>query len=146
MTPNAAIAAALGGPKLLGRKVSSLGEFDQLISQGLPWASALRVKQLLGLSDAAFSALLGVSLSTVNRKKKTADAKMAAVAGDRLFRLARVWSAALEVFKTPEAARGWLGRPQMGLGDRVPLDLIKTDAGATEVLKLLGRIREGVFS
>ena len=146
MAPNTAIAATLGGPKVLGRKVSSLTDFDELISDGLPWASAARVKKLLDVSDSVFSALLGVSLSTVNRQKKKAGARLSALPSDRLFRLARVISAAREVFKTPDAVRSWLSRPQLGLGERVPLELVKTEAGAAEVQKLLGRIRDGVFS
>lgn len=45
-----------------------------------------------------------------------------------------------------EAARRWLHRPQRGLGGRIPVDMIETEAGAKEVENLLGRIEHGVYS
>jgi putative toxin-antitoxin system antitoxin component (TIGR02293 family) len=51
-----------------------------------------------------------------------------------------------EVLEDAGRAREWLHQPQRGLGNRIPLDLIRTEAGAREVEDLLGRIEYGVFS
>lgn len=51
-----------------------------------------------------------------------------------------------EVFENPDRARRWLREPQRALGNRVPLELLGTEAGAREVEDLLGRIEYSVFS
>jgi uncharacterized protein (DUF2384 family) len=43
-----------------------------------------------------------------------------------------IFSFTKEVFEDDKAARDWLHQPQMGLGGRVPLDFIRTEAGARE--------------
>jgi putative toxin-antitoxin system antitoxin component (TIGR02293 family) len=45
-----------------------------------------------------------------------------------------------------DAAVEWLTTPQTALGDRVPLDLARTEIGAREVERLVGRLDHGVFS
>jgi putative toxin-antitoxin system antitoxin component (TIGR02293 family) len=40
----------------------------------------------------------------------------------------------------------WLRRPQPGLGGRVPLELLVTQAGADQVETLLRRIDYGVYT
>jgi putative toxin-antitoxin system antitoxin component (TIGR02293 family) len=68
------------------------------------------------------------------------------VESDRLYRLARLAALAEEVFEDLDRAREWLRQHQRGLGDRAPLDLMRTEVGAREVEDLLGRIEYGVFS
>ena len=50
------------------------------------------------------------------------------------------------MFEDSERAHRWLKEPQRGLGNRTPLSLLGTEAGAREVEDLLGRIEYGVFS
>lgn len=61
-------------------------------------------------------------------------------------RVARLHALAERVLEDAAVARGWLRAEQPGLGGRVPLALIRTEAGAREVEDLLGRIEHGVFS
>lgn len=56
----------------------------------------------------------------------------------------RLYARARDVFGSEESAREWLTTPQQGLGSRVPLELLATEAGAAEVRDLLGRIEYGV--
>ena len=67
-------------------------------------------------------------------------------ASDRLFRVANIFASAKQVFESEEAALKWLHNPQIGLGGRVPLDMIMTEAGTHEVENLLGRIEYGVIA
>jgi putative toxin-antitoxin system antitoxin component (TIGR02293 family) len=60
--------------------------------------------------------------------------------------LARVFELAREVLEDDEAAREWIREPQLGLGYRTPLDLIRTEIGFREVEDLLGRMEYGVLS
>jgi acyl carrier protein len=53
---------------------------------------------------------------------------------------------ATEVFENAEIAEDWLNSPNFALGDKVPYDLLDTDAGIEQVRNLLGRIEYGVYS
>jgi putative toxin-antitoxin system antitoxin component (TIGR02293 family) len=68
------------------------------------------------------------------------------IVSDRLFRVAKVYARATEVFEDPASAREWLHSPQIGLNERTPLDLLVTEAGARAVEDLLTRIEHGVLS
>ena len=64
---------------------------------------------------------------------------------DRLGRLARLFGRAHDLFEgDADAAREWLTTPQRALGNIVPLELGKTDIGATEVEILIGRLEYGI--
>ncbi len=139
------VQSILGGPAVLGRKASSPTDFDDLIREGLPWDAARHAKEALELSDELFAALLETSPRTLARWKK-AGKKLDLAASDRLYRLVRIMSLAMEVFEHMAPARQWLRRPQVGLGGRVPLEMAQTEPGAREVENLLGRLEHGVVS
>lgn len=64
--------------------------------------------------------------------------------GDRLARVATVFSFALSIYKEPEKAREFLSRPHAMLDGRRPLDVVlATGLGADEVTNLLGRAAYG---
>ncbi len=62
-----------------------------------------------------------------------------------MFRLARVFAHAVEVFEAGERAQDWLASENRALGGQRPLALLDTDAGAREVDDVLGRIEQGIF-
>ncbi len=66
--------------------------------------------------------------------------------GDRLYRLAHIFTFAREVFGDEAFAREWLHTPQVGLNNCTPLYMMKTEAGTREVEELLGRIEHGVLA
>jgi putative toxin-antitoxin system antitoxin component (TIGR02293 family) len=123
----------------------SYSECDRIIRKGIPWESASDIKKELNLTDGELARILDVSERTLSRLRQ-AKKRLSASTGDRLYRLIRVYSLAREVFEDKEAARDWLHQPQVGLGGRVPLDFIQTEAGAREVEDLLGRMEYGVIS
>jgi putative toxin-antitoxin system antitoxin component (TIGR02293 family) len=51
-----------------------------------------------------------------------------------------------KVLENRDQALEWLRTPQFGLGNRVPLDLLATEAGAHEVENLLFRIEHGFLA
>lgn len=57
----------------------------------------------------------------------------------------RVVALAELVLESPQAARDWLSRPQIGLGGEMPLCMLKTPEGARAVELLLQRIEHGVL-
>ncbi len=120
-------------------------DFDELIKNGIPFAAADFLKKNLKLTDTEFAKALGISTRTLNRQRKSRD-RLSLVAGDRLFRLARIFSFAVNVLEDENIAADWIHNPQTGLGKRVPLDMIRTYPRAKEVEDLLGRIEYGVLS
>ena len=138
------IAKVFGGDKVFHHKVKGPLDLDQLIRTGLPWEAGKYIKDALQLKDSAFAALLGMSLRTFSRQK--VGERMSTITGDRLYRIARIYSCAVNVLEDTDKAVRWLHREQIGLGGRIPLDMIQTEAGEREVENLLGRIEHGVLS
>jgi len=136
----------MGGPKNLGGAVRNQIDLAERITQGLPRSAALAVRRRLGLTEEELAAGLGVSAKTLQRQAKDAVARLKPAQSDRLYRLARVAAFAEDVFENRERAHRWLREPQRGLGNRAPLELLGSEAGAREVEDLLGRIEYGVFS
>lgn len=140
------IAAALGGRKVLGKTVGSSFEFADIIAKGLSRSALDRVKEILRLTDREVSAALDISEKTVSRLRHDPARRLPLATGDRLYRIARLFALAEEVLERKEQAREWMRSPQIGLDNRIPLDLLRTEAGAREVEDLLIRIEHGVLS
>ncbi|GGE12195.1 antitoxin [Aureimonas endophytica] len=66
------------------------------------------------------------------------------LSSDETMRLARVWTLALEVWRSEVEARDFLLRPHAMLADRRPIDVIlASEGGAEAVLGCLGRLCHG---
>jgi putative toxin-antitoxin system antitoxin component (TIGR02293 family) len=116
------------------------------IMAGFRTHSVAEVAQKFGISPAAMAERIGVSRSTFHRKQKE-DALLSGHESDALARHAGLLAQAIAVFDGDEgAARQWLGCPQIGLGDAIPLECAKTTVGFREVEKLLTRIDRGVYA
>jgi putative toxin-antitoxin system antitoxin component (TIGR02293 family) len=140
------VAKLLGGPRVLGRRITSQLKMADAVDEGLPPTSLDRIKQALGLSDAEMAHALGISAKTIHRLRTSPDRHLSSAASDRLYRMARLYLLAREVFEDSDAAREWLRGPQIGLNERVPMELMTTEAGSREVEELLLRIDYGVLS
>lgn len=128
----------------LRRPGAGLVELAAAIRSGLPIRSLDRVKDLLAISDRELAALLGVNPRTIARTRR--GERLSVAVGDRVFRAAGLFARARAVLGGEEAAREWLRTPQIGLGGRVPLELMVTEPGTREIEDLLGRIEYGVPS
>lgn len=64
---------------------------------------------------------------------------------DGLARLLRVVKAARDLFENDENADFWLRNPIPSLGDRIPIEMARTDIGAREVETIIGRMSHGIF-
>jgi putative toxin-antitoxin system antitoxin component (TIGR02293 family) len=61
--------------------------------------------------------------------------------------VSRIFARALGLFDGDrDAANQWLSSPQRPLGGSVPLTLTRTEVGALEVERLIGRLEHGVFT
>lgn len=129
-----------------GRKIKGSIEFDELIRKGFDYKVGDRVRGRLNISNHDFAGLLDISERTLTRIRRSPNKRFSLIASDRLFRLVRIFVTAWMVLEDENAAKEWLHRPQFGLGGKVPLDLIQTEAGAKEVEDLLLRIEYGVLA
>jgi putative toxin-antitoxin system antitoxin component (TIGR02293 family) len=136
----------LGGRRALGQTIHSQLEMAELVVKGLPRKAARAVQQRLEMSERELALSLGVNPKTLQRQAKSEIQRLNRAQGDRLYRLARIVAFAENVFEDRDRAHFWLREPQRGLGNRVPLALLQSEAGTREVEDLLGRIEFGVFS
>ncbi len=136
------IADLLGGARVVG-EVRDPIEMALAVRRGLPWAAFEALLAALAISQAELAATLHIRSRTLSRRKDAG--RLEAMESDRLFRLARVFAHALEVFEVSERARDWLETENRALGGQRPLELLDTDAGAREVDDVLGRIEHGIF-
>ena len=145
MTGSANISGVLGGRRALQAAPRNAAEWLAVVSRGAPFSAAESLKRWLAVGDEVLAELLGVSQKTLSRARAS-NARLSSVASDRLLRVARIAALAIEVIEDDERARGWLKRPQIGVGGRTPLSLLATDLGCTEVERLLLRIEHGVYA
>lgn len=114
-----------------------------LIEKGLPVAALDRLADSVAPGDARFKFRL-IPKATLERRRKSATKRLTSEEGDRLARLAKVFSFALNIYREPERARDFLGRPHPMLDGKAPLDVaLATSPGADLVINLLGRAAYG---
>jgi putative toxin-antitoxin system antitoxin component (TIGR02293 family) len=140
-----AIAAVLGGRKVLGRTIRKPDDLAQLARKGLPAGSLTALAGRLRLGHAALSQKLGIPQRTLTRRLSQASL-LTPAESDRTIRMARVYAHAVEMIGDEEKATAWLLTPNRALGGERPLDQLDTDVGARLVEDILGRIAYGVYS
>ncbi len=138
------IVGALGGRKVLKRRISNVNELRQTVDAGLPYASMEVVMAKFGLARSETATVLRLPERTLARRKKSR--RLRSDESDRLLRLARIGAQATEVLGSEEKAAQWLRRLNRALDDRSPLQLLDSDIGAKQVEDVLGRIEHGVVS
>ena len=97
-----------------------------------------RLADIVAPDDARFKFRL-IPKATLERRRKSPSKRLTSEEGDRLARLAKVFSFALDIYKQPEPAREFLTRPHPMLDGKPPLDVaLATGPGADVVINLLG--------
>lgn len=127
---------------LVGDKYKS-GTLISRLREGLPFSSMERVQKITGDPEWVLK-VIGMSSRTFHRRKKDKQ-PLDPVTSDRLYRLAKIEAEAIEAFGDEATAMDWLKSPNRALGDK-PLSLLDTEAGADQVLRVLGRIEHGVYA
>lgn len=130
---------------LLGMDTFDPPALFRALTKGLPYRAFERLIRNSGLPAERIMALIDVPRRTLTRRKR--DGRFLPSESDRLLRAARVFGQALALFEGDrDAAKDWLDNTQRALGGVSPLDLARTEAGAREVERLIGRLEHGVFS
>jgi putative toxin-antitoxin system antitoxin component (TIGR02293 family) len=145
--PEKAREAMLPGAELLGLVARNWLELENALQRGLPPRVIKVLKIEIGATAAEIAPLLGLSPATLHRRtsqhpRKRLDPEESA----RAYRIARVLARATEVLGNRETARSWLREPLLAIGNRTPLDAVRTEPGAELVIQVLGRLEDGVYS
>lgn len=120
-------------------------DIQQNIRAGLPFHVLDVLKKQLGLSQEMILDIIGISKSTLDRRKK--NKKFNSIESDRLYRIAATYHLVLKLFNGDnEGAKVWFTRPTIALGDETPFSQLDTQAGVEKVRDLIGRLGHGVFT
>lgn len=151
MTLSAAKIKTIAVPKTvtllkdLSAQIADKDQMHALIKHGMPIRIADNLKSLLSLGDSGLAEILGITSKTLQRKRK-ARTTLTPVESDRLYRVQVIFALAIKVLGTSQDAKEWLNTPQIDIGDRVPLDLLTTSAGASLVEEVLNRMEYGILA
>jgi len=113
------------------------------IQAGLPVSALDHLADVVAPDDRRFKFRL-ISKATLGRREKSSSKRLTSEEGDRLARIAKVFSFALDIYRDPAKVREFLGRPHAMLDNQPPLDVaLATGPGADVVINLLGRAAYG---
>jgi putative toxin-antitoxin system antitoxin component (TIGR02293 family) len=130
---------------LLGLETFDSPQLLRSVAKGLPYRAFERLVANTTLSSDEAIVLLNIPQRTLTRRKH--EGRFHEDESDRLVRASRIFGRALSLFEGDhDAAKRWLSEPQRALGGGIPLALARTEVGALEVERLIGRLEHGVFS
>ena len=130
---------------LLGLETFDPPDLLRAVKKGLSYRTFERFRRNTSLSFERITDLIDIPRRTMTRRKR--DGRFLPGESDRLLRASMLFGKTLELFEGDrDAATEWLTTAQPALGGAVPLDLAKSEVGAREVERLVGRLEHGVFS
>jgi putative toxin-antitoxin system antitoxin component (TIGR02293 family) len=130
---------------LLGLETFDSVQLLRSIERGLPYRAFERLIANTTLSSDDALLLINIPQRTLTRRKHRG--RFYEDESDRLVRASRIFGRALSLFEGDhDAAKRWLSEPQRALGGEIPLGLARTEVGALEVERLIGRLEYGVFA
>ena len=137
------IANVLGGHEVLGRRVRSMRELDDIVREGMPKTALDTFIDALGASKyREFAIRLRnkiVPRATYNRVDR-----FNLQVSETTERMARLYAMALAVFDDTEAAARFLANPHPELDDRAPFEAALTEIGGREVEEVIERGLHGL--
>lgn len=114
-------------------------ELVDSIAEGLPFNAVDQLSAALAPNDQTFKYRL-VPKATYARRK--AAHRLSAAESERMVRLDRIWTLALDVWKDEDEARRFLTGPHMLLSQRTALDVaLDSELGGKLVEDLLAAVR-----
>ena len=131
--------------KLIGVKVKNPVDLVKHVEKGLAFTAVEALQQQMDLATKEMARLLDIKFRTFLRRKEAG--RLQPAESDRVIRTSRLFARAQDLFDgNQEAARAWLMAPQRALGGAIPLEIAKTEVGAREVERIIGRLEQGVFT
>ena len=130
---------------LLGLETFDAPALLRAVKKGLSYHAFERFRRNTSLSFEHAITLIDMRRRTMTRRKR--EGRFLPDESDRLLRASRLFARTLELFEGDrDTATEWLRTAQPALAGAAPLDLAKTEVGALEVERLVGRLEHGVFS
>ena len=118
-------------------------ELHRRLHQGFEYKFSIDLLKHLQITQKEFYSILNFAPATIKRRK---GGRFTTEESDRLYRLAEIFNAAIELFEgDEEKARKWLNHPVKGLGGERPVGMAITSAETEAALDLIGRLEHGVF-
>lgn len=114
------------------------------VKDGLPTRVFVDLARRLGVAEAALAEVVGISVSTLQRRKRAGA--LTPAEGEHVLRVAALLERARQVFGDEHEAADWLTHENLALGNETPLRMADTELGAREVEDLLGRLEHGVYA
>jgi len=137
------IAEVLGGTKVLGRRVTSMRELEEIVREGMPKSALDTFINGLGSSKRGdFAVQLRnkiVSRATYNRVDR-----FNLQVSETTERMARLYAIALLAFEDSETATRFMSHSHPELGNRSPFEAALTEIGGREVEEVIERGLHGL--
>jgi len=115
------------------------------IKRGFPVSVIDKIVAELDISQKELLEIISLSSATLTRRRN--EKRLSLKESDRLYRVARVYGAVLQLFEgDKDATRRWLNEPAKLLRSDTPLHHLSTEAEADEVQDLIGRLEHGVIT
>jgi putative toxin-antitoxin system antitoxin component (TIGR02293 family) len=131
--------------KLIGVQVKNSVELVKHVEKGLSFTAVEALQKQMDLATKEMARLLDIKFRTFLRRKEAG--RLQPAESDRVLRTSRLFARAKDLFEGDQAAaRGWLMTSQRALGGAIPLEIAKTEVGAREVERIIGRLEQGVFT
>ena len=130
---------------LLGIKNYDTLKLLEQVEKGLSYRAFERLQRNIVLSLKQLAELIRIPPRTLARRKE--EGRLLPDESDRLLRLSRIFAESFQLFEGDfHAARTWLFTPQPALGGGIPIEFSRSEVGAREVERLIGRLEHGIPS
>lgn len=134
----------LGGNRSVPKMISSEMDLINLSRHGVRKSSLRSLAGYLGVTMEKMSSLVHSSHRNIQRKDE--DELLDTLKTEKVLQLAAFIKRGVDVIGTEAAFKEWVHSPILALGNRKPIDFLDTTFGIQMVLKVLGRLEQGVFS
>ncbi|MEN8264224.1 MAG: antitoxin Xre/MbcA/ParS toxin-binding domain-containing protein [Nitrospirota bacterium] len=138
------IKKALGGEKVLRKKIKDRIDLIELSDKGLTKDALTHLANYLSLSLSQISKLLPITERTVLRY--ASNKHFNNFVSEHILQIAEVAIRGVEVFEDKDKFIKWMNHPSKALAKKTPLSLLKSRFGIAMVLDELGRIEHGIFA
>ncbi len=115
----------------------------QHLRQGLAFRRLVVLAAKLELPQATLAELLGISETTLLRRRK--EGQLSKAESNRLYRLEHIFDFASTVLGNEARAVRWFQKPALALSGHTPLEIADTEVGLGAIERLLTQLEYGVY-
>lgn len=126
----------------LGLRTTTSEALRAKVEKGLPFRSFKTLEGKMRVNAKTLASMLSIPRTTLSRREK--DGVFKIDESDRVYRYADLLAQATEMLGDEEKASLWLQKERTIFGGHSAIEHAKTEIGAREVEKVIGRIRHGV--